>query len=202
MEFDKLEFGEQIYTAPKPPCVRGGGPPNGGSEGLSIPQSRCSRDSSLYTREPSALPCRRNMLKFCTGGYNMLFFLVFGILMLLPGLFFAVLTIRSINPNNLITITGELTKKRDFKNYKLKSRSVPNAVKYTYTYIVNGKSYSLRGVQLTHSRNLYKRIAIVYLRGFPRCAYTEHFSGIQEWLIAISFTAMGTILLLLYFCVG
>ena len=132
----------------------------------------------------------------------MLFFLVFGILMLLPGLFFAVLAIRSLNPNNLITITGELTKKRDFKNYKLKSRSVPNAVKYTYTYNVNGKPYSLRGVQLTHARNLYKRIAIVYLRGFPRCAYTEHFSGIQEWLIAISFTAMGTFLLLLYFCVG
>ena len=132
----------------------------------------------------------------------MLFFLVFGILMLLPGLFFAVLAIRSLNPNNLITTTGELTTKRDFKNYKLKSRSVPNAVKYTYTYIVNGKPYSLRGVQLTHSRNLYKRIAIVYLRGFPHCAYTEHFSGIQEWLIAISFTAMGTFLLLLYFCVG
>ena len=117
----------------------------------------------------------------------MLFFLVLGILMLLPGLFFTVLAIHSLNPNNLITITGELTKKRNFKNYKLKSRSVPNAVAYTYTYIVNGKPYSLRGVQLTHSRNLYKRIAIVYLRAFPRCAYTEHFSGIQEWLIAISF---------------
>ena len=51
------------------PCVRGGGPPNGGSEGLrrascefalvfgenvtfyrTIPQSCCSHDSSLYTR--------------------------------------------------------------------------------------------------------------------------------------------------------
>ena len=157
--------------------------------------------SNSYAPHQS-IPCRRNMLKFDAGGNNTLFFLVFGILMLLPGLFFAVLAIRSLNPNNLITITGELTKKRDFKNYKLKSRSVPNAVKYTYTYNVNGKPYSLRGVQLTHSRNLYKRIAIVYLRGFPRCAYTEHFSGIQEWLIAISFTAMGTCLLLLYFCVG
>ena len=40
------------------------------------------------------------------------------------------------------------------------------------------------------------------IRGFPHCAYEEHFSGIQEWLIAISFTAMGIFLLLLYFCVG
>ena len=132
----------------------------------------------------------------------MLFFLVFGILMLLPGLFFAGLAIRSKNPNNLISATGELTEKKDFKNYKLKNRSVPNAVEYTYTYTVNGRSYHLQGVQHTHSRNLHKRITIIYLRSFPRCAYSEHFSGIQEWLIAISFTAMGTFLLLLYFCVG
>ena len=132
----------------------------------------------------------------------MLFFLVFGILMLLLGLFFAGLAIRSKNPNNLISATGELTRKKDFKNYKLKNRSVPNAVEYTYTYTVNCKSYHLRGVQHTHSRNLHKRITIVYLRGFPRCAYEENFSGIQEWLIAISFTAMGIFLLWLYFCVG
>ena len=132
----------------------------------------------------------------------MLFFLVFGIFMLLPGLFFAVLAIRSLNPNNLITTTGELTKKRDFKNYKLKSRSVPNAVEYSYTYTVNGKRYHLQGVQHTHSRNLHKRIVIVCLRVFPRCAYEEHFSGIREWQIAISFTVMSAFLLLLYFCVG
>ena len=125
----------------------------------------------------------------------MLFFLVFGILMLLTGLFFAVLAIRSKNPNNLISATGELTRKKDFKNYKLKNRSVPNAVEYTYTYTVNGRSYHLQGVQHTHSRNLHKRITIIYLRGFPRCAYEEHFSGIQEWLIAVGFTAMGAFLL-------
>ena len=129
----------------------------------------------------------------------MLFFLVFGITMLLPGIFFAVLAIRSKNPDNLISTTGELTKKKDFKNYKLKSRSVPNAVEYAYTYKVNGKSYRLCGVQHTHSRNLRKRTIIVYLRGFPRCAYEEHFSGITEWLLAITLTVMGMFLLLIYF---
>ena len=128
----------------------------------------------------------------------MLFFLVFGIIMLLPGIFFAALAIRSKNPNNLISITGELTRKKGFKNYRLKNRSVPNAVKYTYAYKANGKLYHLRGVQLTHARNLYKSIEIVYLRGFPRCAYVGHFSGIAEWLIAISFTSVGLLLLILY----
>ena len=147
-------------------------------------------------------PAPKAYAQFDAGGYSMLFFLVFGIFMLLPGLFFAVLAIRSLNPNNLITTTGELTKKRDFKNYKLKSRSVPNAVEYSYTYTVNGKRYHLQGVQHTHSRNLHKRIVIVCLRVFPRCAYEEHFSGIREWQIAISFTVMSAFLLLLYFCVG
>ena len=45
----------------------------------------------------------------------MLFFLVFGVTMLLLGIFFAVLAIRSKNPDNLISTTGELTKKKDFK---------------------------------------------------------------------------------------
>jgi len=129
-----------------------------------------------------------------------LFFLIFGIIMILPGIFFTALAIRSKNPNNLISTTGELTRKKDFKNYKLKNRSVPNAVEYTYTYKVNSKSYHLYGVQHTHSRNLRKRVVIVYLRGFPRCAYEGQFSGTTEWLLAISLTTMGIFLLLLYFC--
>ena len=66
---------------------------------------------------------------------------------------------------------------------------------------VHGKSYHLCGVQLTHARNLHKRITIVCLRSFPRCAYEEHFTGVAEWLLAISFSAMGIFLLLLYFFV-
>ena len=132
----------------------------------------------------------------------MLFFLVFGVAMLLPGIFYAVLAIRSKNPDNLVSVTGKLTKKKDFKNYKLKSRSVPNAVEYAYTYKVNGKSYHLCGVQHTHSRNLRKHIIIVYLRNFPRCAYEGHFSGVTERLLAISFTVRGVFLILLYFFVS
>jgi hypothetical protein len=132
----------------------------------------------------------------------MLFFLVFGVVTLLPGVFFGVLAIRSMNPDNLISTTGELTKKKDFKNYKLKSYSVPNAVEYTYTYKANGKAYHLHGIKHTHSRNLRKRIIVVYLRCFPRCAYEGHFSGIVERALAGSFTVVGIFLLFLYFSVA
>ena len=132
----------------------------------------------------------------------MVFFLVFGAIMLLPGIFFMILAMQGRNPNNLISTTGDLSGKTEFKNYKLKNRSVPNAVEYTYTYQVKGKSYHLRGVQLTHPRNLRKRVTVVYLRSFPRCAYEEQFSGLAQWLLGISFSAMGAFLMLFYFLVA
>lgn len=131
----------------------------------------------------------------------MLFVLVFGMVLLLPGVFCLLLAVQSRNPLNLVSTTGELTKKVGYKNYRLKKGTVPNAAEYTYTYTVNGKPYSLRGVQLTHVRNLRKRVPVVYLRSFPRCAYVEQFSGIAEWLLAISLIAVGALLVTIYFSV-
>ena len=131
----------------------------------------------------------------------MFFFLIFGIGMLLPGAFFAVLAIMSTDSRNLVSTTGELTRYRGYKNYKLKNRTVPNATEYAYTYTANNKHYQLRGVQLKHSRNLRKRVVIVYLRAFPRCAYEGHFSGIAEWLIAASSIALGVLCIVIYFLV-
>ncbi len=131
----------------------------------------------------------------------MAFFLVFGIVLLLPGIFFTVLAIQSSNPKNLISTTGALSHHKGFKNYRLKNRTVPNATEYAYTYTVNGKSYLLRGVQHTHGRNLRKRVDIIYLRSFPRCAYERHFSGIAEKLLAVSLTMMGFFCVLLYIVV-
>ena len=131
----------------------------------------------------------------------MVFFLVVGLACLLPGVFLMVLAIRSRNPQNLVSTTGELTQYKGYKEYKLKNRTVPNATEYTYTYTVNGKSYSLRGVQHTHPRNLPKRVEIVYLRSFPRCAYQDHFSGTAEWLLAVSLIAMGIFCVVVSFVV-
>jgi len=128
----------------------------------------------------------------------MIIFLILGISMLFWGIFSTILAIQSKNPRNLISTVGKLSKKTDFKNYRLKNRSVPNAVKYTYTYRVSGKTYQLSGTKLTHSRKLRQCITVVYLRGFPSCAYEEHFYGIAEWLNSVCFTAMGALLLLLY----
>ena len=112
----------------------------------------------------------------------MIFFLIFGIAMLLPGIFYIFLTLRSANPRNLISTTGELSRQKGYKNYKLKNGTTPNATQYSYTYLADGKAYHLRGVRLTHPRNLRKRIEIVYLRGFPRCAFRNIFTALLKSL--------------------
>ena len=60
-----LKLSDRLVSHQSLPCVRGGGQNlRFCSEGLSIPQSRCSRDSSLYTREPWALPRQLDKLEF------------------------------------------------------------------------------------------------------------------------------------------
>ena len=132
----------------------------------------------------------------------MIFFLVFGVAMLLIGVFFGVLALLSANERNLVSTTGELTQHKGHKNYKLKNGTVPNATEYTYTYMVNGKPYQLRGVHLTHPRNLRKRVPVVYLRAFPRCAYQDHFSGMVERLLAISWFTMGVFCIVIFAAVS
>ena len=124
----------------------------------------------------------------------MILFLIVGIAGALPGLFFVMLAIRSRNPQNLISTTGELTKKKGYKNYIVgKSTIVPVATEYIYTYVVDGKTYRLGGVQHTHARNVFKRISVVYLCGFPCRAYEEHFSGAAEWNLGIGLLVAGTL---------
>lgn len=129
----------------------------------------------------------------------MMCFLVFGVVSILFGLFFLILAIRSRNPGNLILTSGELTQQKGFRNYKMKNCAVPIMTEYTYTYTVCGKQYRLRGKQRVHPRNVRKRISIVYLRGFPRCAYEGRFSGIAEWLIAISLIALGALCFVVFY---
>ena len=131
----------------------------------------------------------------------MIFLLVFGAASLLSGLFFMVLAIRGRTPKNLVSVTGELTQQKGYKNYKMKNYTIPNMTECTYTYTVNGKSYQLRSAKRTHPRNVRKRVSIVYLRGFPRCAYEEHFSGIIEWLLAVSLIVLGGFCILVSFMI-
>ena len=93
-QFDKLEFSNGYAPHQSLPCVRGGGQAQACPEGLTIPQSRCSRDSSLYIREPWALPRQFDKLEF--DYICVIFFISSTISLITPDIFFL-----NIPSNNL-----------------------------------------------------------------------------------------------------
>lgn len=114
-----------------------------------------------------------------------------GIAQVVVGLFFLLVAVRSRNSDYLITVSGELTRIKGFKNVRTKYYFAKNMSDYIYTYTVGNKRYKYRGSQLTHPRKVLKRITIVYLKGFPRIAYAEHFSGHRERMFALCFIVSG-----------
>lgn len=131
----------------------------------------------------------------------MLFFLSFGILILLLGLICLWLALKSKNPKNLISVTAVLVERKGFKNVKIKNYIVKNVTDYVYSYEANGKRYLLKGTQRTHPRNILKHTSIVYLRGFPRIAYIDRFSGTTVWTLTILLTLLGAFCIFISFYV-
>ena len=133
----------------------------------------------------------------------MIFFLILGIACIIAGLFNIMLAVMSMNPKNLITVPGELVKKKGFKNYPRAGSktdvTVPNATEYTYAYKVDNKTYKLNCVAYTHSRNIMNRVPIVYLRGFPRIASERRFYSDRYWIFGIGFTLCGIFFFWIYY---
>lgn len=125
----------------------------------------------------------------------MAFFLIFGMVLSLIGLFFLCLALRGGNPANLVETVGALTRRQHFRDLQIKSRKVKNLTDYTYSYTVGGRTYKLAGTQWTHPGKLMRRTTIVYLKGFPWLAYIGEFTGIREWLLGGSFLAVGLLCL-------
>lgn len=130
----------------------------------------------------------------------MLVFLIAGLIILIPGLFYIGLAFCSRNPKNTIAVPGVLTKRQGFKNVTIKHFTVKNLTDYIYTYEANGKQY-YKGTQWVHPRKLFKRVSIVYLRGFPRIAYIDQFTAVNEWALGITLSMLGTICIVVSFVV-
>ncbi len=119
-------------------------------------------------------------------------FVSLGISILLYGLFVLMLAILGLNPKNRIQARGVLASCYHYKNVRVKSFLViKNMVDFTYIYEVNGKPYRFKANKNIHSRKVFKRATIVYLRGFPRVAYLERFTGANEWLLGSFLLIIG-----------
>ena len=67
--------------------------------------------------------------------------------------------------------------------------------KYIYVYTVNGKQYKYSGEKEIHKRYLLPKVTMVSVKGFPRHAYPNKFTGLKEWAAGLSLIFMGSMFL-------
>ena len=127
----------------------------------------------------------------------MMLIVIAGLLMAV-GAFYLFLAIRSKDPDNLVSVTGELVRVKQYRNYRWgRSFTVPYASEYAYAYVVKGKQYLHSGVVRGRKRQLLKKVTIVYLKSFPRVSYLDCFTGYREQCAGIISVVLGVITLLL-----
>lgn len=122
--------------------------------------------------------------------------LVIGGIFLVPGLWFLFLWLYGLFPGTTKTTVGTLARSHTMKNVRTRSgRVIKRITDYTYTYTVNGKLRKIKGSGYHTRRYVPKKVTVVYLRGFPRCAYIEDFTGTRELILAFFFLVNAGIFL-------
>lgn len=127
--------------------------------------------------------------------------LIFSLIYILSGLWFLFLTIYALFPGNHVSTVGTLTKRVTRKNVRSKhGYLIPNVTNYTYSYTVNGRTYRLKQTGHHTKSCLTRKVTIVYLRGFPRCAAIDRYNGSLNAFFAILLLAGGA--WFLYLCLS
>ena len=122
-----------------------------------------------------------------------IFLIVASAIAVLIGLWNLMIAVLGCFPKLLCTALRSLAKTNTLKNVPLKHGGcIPNLTKYTYVYAVNGKQYKYSAEKRTHKRNLFSKVIMVYVKGFPRHAYPNKFTGFKEWSIGIFLIILGT----------
>ncbi|MBE6664807.1 MAG: hypothetical protein E7603_01120 [Ruminococcaceae bacterium] len=120
---------------------------------------------------------------------------------ILIGLWNLIIAILGCFPKHRAEALGTLAKTNTLKNVPLKHGGyIPNLTKYTYVYTVNGKQYKYSAEKRTHKRNLFFKVTMVYVKGFPKHAYPNKFTGFKEWTLGIFLILMGS--MFLFICIN
>ena len=83
--------------------------------------------------------------------------------------------------------------KKTYRNVRYRGGKLPPYTNYVYTYQVGEREYRYRGSGNHTKRGLYQKAAMVYVKGFPRRAYPNKFTGFMEWMWGIFGIVMAAI---------
>lgn len=104
----------------------------------------------------------------------------------LIGLWNLMIAVLGLFPKCRATAVGTLTSTNTRKNFRNRSGLfIPIQTRYTYIYTVNGKQYRYRARGQHSKRRLFPKVTMVYVKGFPRFAYPNKFTGAIQWILAI-----------------
>jgi len=129
-----------------------------------------------------------------------MFYLIIGCALLLLGLYFLRIALLGRSPENLAATTGTLVKASGFRNVPMRYGGViKNQTDFTYAYTVDGKTYRRSGRKNAHRRTIPKTVTIVYVKTYPRGGYIGRFTGLYEWVYALSCLIYSVLFILLFF---
>ena len=96
------------------------------------------------------------------------------------------------NPKHLGTAVGTLGKVTILKNVRTKHGWIlPNVTDYRYYYTIGNRTYKISGSRNAHKRTLFKKVSVIYIKGLPRIAYINQFTGENQWVAGICFIFLG-----------
>lgn len=128
------------------------------------------------------------------------YYWILAAIFLLIGGWNLMIAILGLFPKCRETAVGTLEKPNVYRNVPAKhGRIIPILTKYVYTYTVKGRLYRYTREDAMSERRLFKKATMVYVKGFPRHAYPNKFTGEMEWIFGLLFFLPGLYFL---FCLG
>ncbi len=111
---------------------------------------------------------------------------------ILIGFWNLMIAVLGLFPKYQATAVGTLTKANTKINFRTRhGYLIPRLTHYAYTYTVNDKLYRYSREMHHSKRRLLPKVSLVYVKGFPRHAYPNKFTGTVEWVIGLCMLFVG-----------
>ena len=112
------------------------------------------------------------------------------------GLWNLLIAVLGLFPNCQATAVGTLVKANTKINYRTRhGYIIPRFTHYAYIYTANGKPYCYQQEMHHSKRRLLPKLSLVYVKGFPRHAYPNKFTGTSEWILGFCMLFVSTLLI-------
>ncbi len=115
---------------------------------------------------------------------------------ILIGLWNLMIAVLGCFPKFRATVVADLADTSTVRNLRARGgRIIPRITQYQYIYTVKGKLYRYSDENYRSKRHLLPKATLVYVKGFPRHAYRNKFTGLKEWILGILLLLLGAMLL-------